>query len=127
MSGGDWCRAGSNGSSPLRPSGVVVDSRSVTVQWLWTTFFAPLKAEVMNRRYTILHGFADYNLLPEVEASTVWFFHTSNSFPNEKLEQLQQFVQRTFRKECAAYTATEKKILSSIMNKGDKCLDRKDC
>lgn len=42
------------------------------------------------------------------------------------LEQLQQFLQGTFQKDCAATSSTEKRMCSQILNNGDEHVDRKD-
>lgn len=47
-----------------------------------------------------------------------------NSFPRERLEQPQQFVQRTLEKEHTESPATEKKMWDSIMTKGEKHVNK---
>lgn len=106
----DLCRAGGNGSLPLTPSGVLDESQSGTAQWLWTYVSHVQKLEMDNIRYTILHGFADYNLPLKINARANGFLHTPSSSSKDTLEQLQQFVHGTFQKKRGASTAMEKRV-----------------
>lgn len=89
-------------------------------------FSAARKTKALNRGYRILHSFADYNCLMEARASEYGFLHTSSSFPEETVEELQLFVQGMFPRERAAVTAKERSVWSSIISKGDKSIYRKD-
>lgn len=63
--------------------------------------------EVLNRGYTNLHLFADYNYMLKVEPSAKEFLQTSGSFSKEALNQLQQF---SSQRRWAAPMATEKRM-----------------
>lgn len=89
-------------------------------------FCAARMAEVVSRKYKILHGLAVYDRALQAEACENDFLHTPSCFPKETLAQLQQFGQETFEKERAGSTAA-KRMWSPIMNKGDERIDRKEC
>lgn len=90
------------------------------------TFLVAPKEKVVNRGYSILHGFADYSHPLEDEASANDFLHMPSSFPKETLEQQQPFIQGTLQKTFLLSIATEKKMWSPIVHKGERCFDRKD-
>lgn len=81
-----------------------------TVHWSWICVSCTGKEEAVNRRYTILPWFADYNRSLQVEASANDFVRTPGSIPEEALKQLQQFVKWKLQKESAASTASEQRM-----------------
>lgn len=89
-------------------------------------FFAARKSEVANRGHQILHWLADYSHMLWVEASAKKNLH-SPTFFNKLLEDLQQVVQRAFQKDCEASIAAKNRIWNPNMNKGDFCMNWKDC
>lgn len=73
MAASSWRKAGKSGSSTKRPLGAVDESFS-EMRNRNCASFASRMAEVENRRYLILHGFASYTHAREVETSVKDFF-----------------------------------------------------
>lgn len=62
----------------------------------------------------------------KLNQARIIFFHTPSSFSDETLVQLQHLVQCTLRKECVESIATEERIRSPTLKKGDKRIARKE-
>lgn len=89
-------------------------------------FSVARKAEVVNRRYKIKRGFGIYHRALKVEASANDLSSMLSSLTMKTLDQL-QLSYRFLPEESYVSTAWDTRLWSPIVNKGDECVNQKDC
>lgn len=126
MAASNLLQTGIKDSSPRRPLRLWLGTGLKLHSGYGRALFYARNAEVVHRWYKMLHELSDYNRILKVGASANRFLYTISSFSNATLERLDQFWQGTFQKGLAAFTATEERIWSPIVNKEGERVDRKN-